>query len=422
MRKKRTISRAHREKGQTIVLVALSIVTLLAMAALAIDVVTLYVARSEAQRAADAAALAGAKAFADSGVTTDPTNPALQTLAQNMATAAITAIVQQNKMGGTPPVLASPPSFNFAQQGDPQVTVTLQRTDLPTFFARLQGRRLAAVSASATAEAYNPSNSQTITGNFVPIAPKCVKPLLVPNLDPNTGAPFITVATGVVAPGVVGEGPFTLSDACKPGIATCGPPVTAPTAGQYLPAKTVPDPTKELCPSCKGASDFEQSIECCDFNRYSCGAPLPTTVDTTGGPIPTSADLTISGTNSHQDAHYGVQCLIHEPGQDTLDTTNFLSNSGPMQITAGSGPLSGKLVTTSSSIATLPIFDTASLNTATGQVTVVGFLQVFISGVTGNGTITATILNVVGCGNSPGTATPISGGGVSPIPVRLIHN
>ena len=45
-------------------------VSLLAMAALAIDVVTLYVARTEVQRAADAAALAGAKALADSGVTT----------------------------------------------------------------------------------------------------------------------------------------------------------------------------------------------------------------------------------------------------------------------------------------------------------------------------------------------------------------
>ena len=37
------------------------------MAALAIDVTTLYVARGEMQRAADAAALAGAKAFVDSG-------------------------------------------------------------------------------------------------------------------------------------------------------------------------------------------------------------------------------------------------------------------------------------------------------------------------------------------------------------------
>src|SRR5713226_6716888 len=127
MSDKRAVSRTRpREQGQTIVLVALALVTLLAMAALAIDVVTLYVARSEMQRAADAAALAGAKAFVDSGVTTDPTNTNLQTLAQDMANATINSIVQQNKVAGSPPVLASPPAFNFSNLGNPQITVTLQ--------------------------------------------------------------------------------------------------------------------------------------------------------------------------------------------------------------------------------------------------------------------------------------------------------
>src|SRR5947209_4604414 len=187
----------RREEGQTIVLVALSIVSLLAMVALAIDVVTLYVARGEAQRAADGAALAGAKAFVDSGVTTDPTNPALQTLAQSMATAAITAIVQQNKMGGTPPVLASAPTFSFAQAGNPQITVTLQRTDLPTFFSRIWGRRSATATATATAEAYNPSNWQATTG--ISVAPKCVKPLLIPNNDPgHPGNTFVSATSGTV--------------------------------------------------------------------------------------------------------------------------------------------------------------------------------------------------------------------------------
>jgi len=69
-----SLSRRRGERGQTIVLVAISIVSLLAMAALAIDVVTLYVARTEIQRAADAAALAGAKGIADSGITTLPTS------------------------------------------------------------------------------------------------------------------------------------------------------------------------------------------------------------------------------------------------------------------------------------------------------------------------------------------------------------
>ena len=52
------VHRRSRERGQTIILVAVALVSLLAMAALAIDVTTLYVARGEMQRAADAAALA----------------------------------------------------------------------------------------------------------------------------------------------------------------------------------------------------------------------------------------------------------------------------------------------------------------------------------------------------------------------------
>ena len=47
MQKNILLQRRHHERGQTIILVAISIVSLLAMAALAIDVVTLYAARSE---------------------------------------------------------------------------------------------------------------------------------------------------------------------------------------------------------------------------------------------------------------------------------------------------------------------------------------------------------------------------------------
>jgi len=66
--------RRSAESGQTILIVALTIVTVLAMAALAIDIVTLYVAKGEMQRAADAVVLVAAKAFVDSGVTSAPNN------------------------------------------------------------------------------------------------------------------------------------------------------------------------------------------------------------------------------------------------------------------------------------------------------------------------------------------------------------
>jgi len=51
---KLTSHRRRGEHGQTILLVAVAMVGLLGMVALSIDVVTLYVARRETQRAADA--------------------------------------------------------------------------------------------------------------------------------------------------------------------------------------------------------------------------------------------------------------------------------------------------------------------------------------------------------------------------------
>src|SRR5579864_15272 len=59
------------ERGVTMLLVAVALVSVLAMAALAVDVLALYVARSEAQSAADAGALAAAKMFAFTGYTSN---------------------------------------------------------------------------------------------------------------------------------------------------------------------------------------------------------------------------------------------------------------------------------------------------------------------------------------------------------------
>src|SRR5260370_42270527 len=88
------------EGGQTIALVAVAMVGLLAMAALAIDLTTLYLAHGEIQRAADAAALAGAKAFVDSGVTTNPSNTALQNLARSMAVDFASGVGNRNNVAG----------------------------------------------------------------------------------------------------------------------------------------------------------------------------------------------------------------------------------------------------------------------------------------------------------------------------------
>jgi hypothetical protein len=57
----------------------------------------------------------------------------------------------------------------------------------------------------------------------------------------------------------------------------------------------------------------------------------------------------------------------------------------------------------------------------TSQVTIVGFLQVFINGVDEYGDVNVTVLNVAGCSNGAGSAVssnPVTGS--SPVPVRLI--
>src|ERR1700756_3329374 len=67
-------SARREERGITMLIVALAMVAIIGMAALSIDVITLYLAKEEAQRSADAAALGAARVLSLSGVTGDPQN------------------------------------------------------------------------------------------------------------------------------------------------------------------------------------------------------------------------------------------------------------------------------------------------------------------------------------------------------------
>src|SRR5580658_142698 len=104
MHRKKNISSGKDERGVVITLVAVFMLCVVgAMAALSIDVVTIYTARSEAQLAADSAALAAARVIANSGATSDPTSTLLGTVeaaagpAQNVAV----QVAEQNQVGGT---------------------------------------------------------------------------------------------------------------------------------------------------------------------------------------------------------------------------------------------------------------------------------------------------------------------------------
>jgi Flp pilus assembly protein TadG len=470
------------------ILVAVAMVAIIAMAALSIDVITLYLAREEAQRSADQAALAAARVISLSGITGDPTNASGYWSSicapAGSATQAATAVAKLGGVGNVVPTtvsvtyLAGNGSGGFTSNSDcsslatsafgvnPMVTVTITRPSLPTFFSRIWGNGGSNVSATAAAEAFNPSNSGAVGGSITPVQPRCVKPWLVPNQDPLypqpnginynnycnqsgvvggcrslVGAtdgsithPGISLGVSNGANGVIGE-TFWLSPDCDHTGTGCtlrsnpNPPaanyyrpgfVQGPPNLQFVPG---PDPTATpvALPSwATGMDPYEQAIAGCDVSTvYQCGVQNMNTVDLAANP----------GANPDYETADAVQPLIREADLFTLnDGQDSINNAGyPFQILAGSATplsgLSGNAITSSASVVSLPIYDSAATTVtqapASRPVTIIGFLQVFINQVDQYGNVSVTVMNVAGCGNGTNsTNNPVTGS--SPVPVRLI--
>jgi Flp pilus assembly protein TadG len=442
-----------KQSGVTIAMVAVSMVVIIGMAALSIDVGTLYQAKAEAQRAADAAALTAARAISISGVTGDPNNSSgswqLACGTAGTATLAAIAVAQSpgNVIGRVPaanvkvtygPGAGSNDCSTLAGPGstfsvNPTVNVYVQQANLPTFFARVFSlitngtSSNSGVSATATAEVYNPSGSGSLASGMVPVQPRCVKPWVIPNIDPGAAPnPLVNTAgaitrTGISPAGVIGES-FNMNAACTNttvGACTLSAP-PAYTAGvlQYVPAWV--QNGSSAVPTCTAegnwtASDYQQAIAGCDQSTvYACGTPLGGEVDLTENPVSPSAP--------GGDTATGVACLTNSTnGPDTLATGIY-----PFQITAGAGnPLSAQgitgLITTSNSIATIPIYDSGAgtpLAPPQTQVTILGFLQVFVNQMNPDGSLKVTVMNVSGCSNAAAGNPTVAG--TSPVPVRLI--
>jgi Putative Flp pilus-assembly TadE/G-like len=455
-------------------LVALSIVGMLAMAALSIDIGTLYEASAEAQRAADAGALAAARVISMSGITGETSATtgwaAVCGGASSPASLAAINVAQQNVVGGAQVAIANINVYYGTSGGvgtetdcskegsafavNPVVEVSVQQPKLPTFFARVFALipngtfSNSGVSATAAAEAFNPAGSGGGTSSVIPVQPRCVKPLIVPNSDPgNSGRTFVSTSDGSISNqgisqlggGVIGE-TFNLTADCQQGAANCEPPsniinrtptwssTPAPGSLQYIPALVQGTPI--AIPSCSTANPYQEAIGGCDQTTvYTCGTPK-----TTSGA--TQADLTENPVNPSVvggDTTTAVQCLINRGtgrGEDTL-TQNGTNAAFPFQIKAGDeNPLvkagvakTNDVITSSNSIVTLPIADFGGVPLAGTQpaVTIVGFLQVFINQDPRRGpspgTPSVTVLNVAGCSNSA-AGTPLNG--TSPVPIRLI--
>ncbi len=418
---------SNNDRGASLVIVALSMLFLLGMLGLGIDLASLYVGRTQAQRSADAAALAAAQAFVDGGCTSG-----LNSDCTTMATNRATSVGTTNLVAGVVPNISV--TFNTANTSNPQVTVVAARAAaygnaMPTFFIRVFGISSADVSASATAETYNPS------GQGVPVGVQCVKPWFYPNCDYSRstvtttppGNPNCLAADGTMYQYLVNPSDGSIQ---YPGLAPAGligesiqvkpsdPSQSASPSKFYT--VLLPSDGAMSCPLCanggsgtgtNSGSNYQTNIECCNQANITCGTIQVTPV--TGNKVgPTGS---------------GVDCLINQKpgnGQDIIDVSTV-----PFTVTAGANNLlfpPGSQISLSDSPSTvsLPIFDGTPMCPggscpATVNIKILGFLQVFITGEQ-SGNVNAYITNVAGCGNGGG-GNPINASGAAPLPVRLIY-
>ena len=436
------------QRGSVLVMVSAGMVMLLGVAGLAIDLAGLYVARNEAQRSADAAALSGAQEFVNSGFTSGlVTEAQVRTLATQKAI----DVGSQNLVGvQSASILPSDVTFDFSNPANPLISVVVQRTaarrnPMPTFFVKIFGIQSADVGASATAEAFNPSGS----GSTISLGAKCLKPFLLPNCDwsnmvgtndPNANLNCLSGSTAasyfinpttntIVNPGHVSSG--GVIGALLP--IKPGNPSDAAESSKFYPVFLPSGSTPSICPPCASGgggggggpasgSLYRENIACCNQTTITCGA---TTIQPITG-------------NMVGPTRQGIDCLIHQSGssgQDILDIS-----TSPFEMLAGlNNPLvvggvipSNSVVTTSDSRVNIPLYDGTPLCPgascpSTVVVDIVGFLEVFIKEERNpQGTVDTYILNVAGCtgssgGSGGGGSTTIVSSGGSLIPVRLIH-
>ena len=162
------------ERGATLVLMALTVFLALGMSALAIDYGMIKSAKAEAQRAMDAAALAGASAFINSDPDFNYDSAAQYRAKEFAAKHTVHSVAVDTNV---------PPTGNLTVNVDldaHEVTATYTGHGIPLWFANIFGTSTMAVNALATAHV---EESGVAT---------CVKPVAIPDIwnnAPNLVAP-----------------------------------------------------------------------------------------------------------------------------------------------------------------------------------------------------------------------------------------
>jgi Flp pilus assembly protein TadG len=174
------------QKGSTIVLVAVSLVALIAFVSLAVDVGYMLIARNELQNAADAAALAGTRYMGKMAYEGKQLPVNLSTYQAAIISAAKNAALNNSVAGTRIATIndsdviigkwdnsTTPPSFTAGLENANAVRVTVRRESgsngtIPTFFAGIF--QINAAEANAEATAALTGEGQTLPGQSFPIA------------------------------------------------------------------------------------------------------------------------------------------------------------------------------------------------------------------------------------------------------------
>ncbi len=357
-----------RERGVTLVMVALFIVVLFAMAALAIDLGVLYTARTSAQHAADAAALAGAYSF----LIPNASQPAA---AQNAAV----SIAATNKILGTP--VSITPANVSVDTVNRRVTVTVARTagnGVATFFAKVIGINSANVQTQATAEA-----SLKGTGS------RCVKPFFLPNTILATPAAACGY-TQTVFDKSGNPTAFAISD------------ITSLAASQTPLGIRPTTPNQALTPSQFYSLDFGAGAATYSCTIGSCLNDCGITSVKCGDAWPVETGNMVGPTNQ------GVTQLIGSPPDRFLNIGEYQTSSGPSD--------------SSQSLVIAPIWDNCTQSISSGtagqKINIIGFLELFVVGMNGN-TVNVFPIQPIACSTQGGNPGP--GTGPMAVPVRLVQ-
>jgi Putative Flp pilus-assembly TadE/G-like len=176
---------ARSERGAVLIHVALAMLILFGFTAFVLDYGVFWLGRRQAQNSADAGALAGAiaRSFDEAGTPSvgGPTETSATLVAQS-----------SQVVGAAPGVVVSYGCPTFAPEATfgPCVRVDTFRdgtngsTPLPTYFANIWGLTSQNVRATATAQVRAANYSD------------CLKPWMIPNLNPTNGLPFTTADIG----------------------------------------------------------------------------------------------------------------------------------------------------------------------------------------------------------------------------------